>query len=65
MLKINDLDLQSMQVLVRQCKGRKDRYAPLSKLIAQKLPLYREAVKPQTYLFEGNTAGQPMGERSI
>ena len=65
MLKLNDLDLQRMQVLVRQGKGRKDRYAPLSKLIAQKLPLYIETVKPQLYLFEGNTPGQPMGERSI
>ena len=33
--------------------------------MAQKLPLYLETFKPQTWLFEGNTPGQPMGERSI
>lgn len=65
MLKITDVDLQRMQVHIRQGKGRKDRYAPLSKLLAEKLPLYLQTVKPQTWLFEGNTPGQPMGERSI
>jgi site-specific recombinase XerD len=65
LLKITDVDLQRMQVHVKQGKGRKDRYAPLSKLLAEKLPLYLSTVKPQTWLFEGNTPGQPMGERSI
>jgi site-specific recombinase XerD len=65
LLKITDLDLQRMQVHVKQGKGRKDRYAPLSKLLAEKLSLYLQTAKPQTWLFEGNTAGQPMGERSI
>jgi integrase/recombinase XerD len=65
LLKITDVDVQRMQVHIRQGKGRKDRYAPLSKLLAEKLPMYLEAAKPQTWLFEGNTPGQPMGERSI
>ncbi len=65
LLKITDVDVQRMQVHVKQGKGRKDRYAPLSKLLAEKLPMYLETVKPQTWLFEGNTPGQPMGERSI
>lgn len=33
-------------------QGRRDRYAPLSKFIARKLPLYLETLKPQLYLFE-------------
>ena len=65
MLKITDVDVQRMQVHVKQGKGRKDRYAPLSKLLAEKLPMYLETVKPQTWLFEGNTPGEPMGARSI
>lgn len=65
MLKITDVDVQRMQVHVKQGKGRKDRYAPLSKLLAEKLPMYVETVKPQTWLFEGNTPGEPMGARSI
>jgi site-specific recombinase XerC len=46
-------------------KGRKDRYVGLSKLIAQKMPLYLQEVQPKVYLFEGLTPGEPMGERSI
>lgn len=65
MLRITDIDVQRMQVRVRQGKGRKDRYAPLSVFLSQKLPFYLESCKPQTWLFEGNTPGQPMGARSI
>ncbi|MGH7954633.1 MAG: tyrosine-type recombinase/integrase, partial [Gloeomargaritales cyanobacterium] len=65
MLRITDLDVQRLQVRVRQGKGRKDRYVPLSVFLSKKLPLYLETCKPQTWLFEGNTPGQPMGERSI
>ena len=63
--RITDLDLQRLQIRVRQGKGRKDRYVPISVLLSQKLPLYLETCRPQTWLFEGNTPGQPMGERSI
>src|SRR5882672_6207383 len=48
LLKITDVDVQRMQVHIRQGKGRKDRYAPLSKLLADKLRMYLETVKPQT-----------------
>lgn len=64
-LRITDLDINRMQVHIRQGKGRKDRYVPLSVFIAQKLSLYLEKYKPQTWLFEGNTPGYPMGERTI
>jgi integrase/recombinase XerD len=54
-----------MQVHVRMGKGKKDRYVPLSNIIAEKLPLYLNQVKPKTYLFEGLSPGEPMGQRSI
>jgi site-specific recombinase XerD len=65
LLKINDVDLQREQVHIRHGKGRKQRYVGLSKLIAQKLQRYLSEVQPKVYLFEGLTAGEPMGERSI
>ncbi len=65
MLKITDADLQRLQLHIRQGKGKKDRYVGLSKLIAQKLPLYLQEVKPTVYLFEGLTPGEPMGQRTI
>jgi site-specific recombinase XerD len=65
LLKIADVDVHRKQIHVRQGKGKKDRYVVLSKIIIEKLPLYRKEVNPKTYLFEGLTPGQPMGERSI
>jgi integrase/recombinase XerD len=61
LLRIADVDVHRMQIHVRQGKGRKDRYVVLSKIIADKLPLYLKEVKPKTYLFEGLTPGEPMG----
>ena len=64
-VKISDLDVDRMQVRVRQGKGKKGRYVVLSQYIKMKLPSYLESYKPETYLFEGNTSGHEMCERSI
>lgn len=65
LIKIADVDMHRKQIHVRQGKGKKDRYVVLSSFIINKLPLYLNDQKPKTYLFEGLTPGQPMGERSI
>ncbi len=65
MLKIADVDLHRKQVHVKQGKGKKDRYVVLSNYIAQSFEKYLTEVKPQVYLFEGLTPGEPMGERSV
>lgn len=65
LIKCADVDTQRRQVHVRMGKGKKDRYVPLSKFIAEKLPLYLAQVKPKVYLFEGLSPGEPMGMRSI
>jgi len=64
-LRIADVDTDRKQIRIRQGKGKKDRYVILSKLIADRLPKYLEQVKPAEYLFEGQTPGMVMGERSI
>lgn len=64
-LKIADIDLDRKQIHVRQGKGKKDRYVVLSDLIASKFQFYLTSLKPKIYLFEGQTPGEPMGERSI
>jgi integrase len=63
--KIADVDVQRMQIHIRNGKGRKQRCVGLSVFLAQKLPVYLNHVKPLKYLFEGLTPGEPMGERSI
>jgi site-specific recombinase XerD len=64
-IKISDVDTGRMQIRVRQGKGKKDRYVILSKFISARLPKYLGEVKPQVWLFEGQTPGEVMGERSI
>ena len=64
-IKISDIDTDRMQVHVRQGKGKKDRYVILSRAIKSRLPDYLKELKPQVYLFEGQTPGEVMGERSI
>jgi len=65
LIRCADVDTQRMQIHVRMGKGKKDRYVPLSKIIALKLPLYLNEVKPKVYLFEGLSPGEPMGQRSM
>lgn len=65
MLKIADVDLHRKQIHIKQGKGKKDRYVALSNILAQKFENYLQQVNPKVYLFEGQTAREPMGERSI
>jgi integrase/recombinase XerD len=65
MIKISDVDLDRKQVHIRMGKGKKSRYVVLSNFLIQRIDKYLKDVKPQVYLFEGQTAGEPMGERSI
>ncbi len=65
LLKISDVDLHRKQIHIRQGKGKRDRYVVLFNLLAQKFPQYINEVKPQVYLFEGLTPGDPFGERGI
>lgn len=64
-VKIVDLDTQRLQLRVVQGKGRKDRYVVLSRLLVRGIAQYLAKEKPQVYLFNGQTPGEPMGERSI
>lgn len=64
-LKISDVDLDRKQVRVQQAKGRKDRYVILADFLAARFEKYLVEVKPQVYLFEGQIAGEMMGERTI
>lgn len=65
LIKISDVDLHRKQIHIRHGKGRKQRCVALSQLLTDKLPQYLQTIKPQLYLFEGLTPGQPMGQRSI
>ena len=57
-LKISDIDSKRMLILVKQGKGRKDRYVPLSQNILSLLRLHYKMEKPRDYLFKGQFGGR-------
>lgn len=56
-LKITDIDSKNMQVLIRQSKGKKDRYVNLPESILPQLRQYYKAFRPTEYLLEGQRGG--------
>ena len=52
-IKLSDIDSKRGQVNIREGKGLKQRYVPLSPLLLKTLRRYYKHYKPQHYLFEG------------
>lgn len=52
-IKLTDIDNKRMQVNIREGKGLKQRFVPLSPLLLTTLRQYFKAYKPSHYLFEG------------
>jgi site-specific recombinase XerD len=59
-LKIADIDTTRMTVLVRQGKGKKDRYTVLSKVALETLIAYLRRYRPTAWLFPGMIPGRPI-----
>lgn len=57
-MKINDIDSKRMYVIIRQGKGRKDRYSILSQKVLELLRRYFKEYKPKEWLFEGQFGAQ-------
>jgi integrase/recombinase XerD len=64
-MHISDVDFDRMQVYIRQGKGQKDRYVPLSTYMKTGLQKYLQSECPQHYLFEGKTLGAPSSVRGV
>jgi site-specific recombinase XerD len=60
-LKLQDIDSDRMQIFIARAKGKKDRYVTLSPVLLDVLRSYFKEmkVKPEKYLFEGETPGEP------
>lgn len=52
-VQLADLDFDRKVLHVREGKGKKDRYLPLSEMLIRGLKSYIEAERPQTWLFNG------------
>ena len=64
-IKLCDVDGKSFEIKVVGGKGKKDRFTLLPKHLLEPLRDYYKQDKPKVYLFEGQTPGMPMHERSI
>jgi site-specific recombinase XerD len=63
-MKLTDIDSKRNYVIVRQGKGRKDRYSLLSAKVLELLRIYYIEYKPKEWLFEGQF-GEQYSETSI
>ncbi|MDX1909340.1 MAG: tyrosine-type recombinase/integrase [Bacteroidia bacterium] len=63
-LRPEDLDMQRMCIYILRGKGKKDREVPLPDRLLAEVQSYLTAAQPLTWLFEGETAGEPYSERS-
>ncbi len=63
-LHVTDVDSQRMQILVRNGKGGKDRYVPLSLSMLDLLRQYARQAKVQGVLFPGTT-GKPLDASTL
>jgi site-specific recombinase XerD len=63
-LLLSDVDFKAMQIRIRQGKGRKDRYATLSRDAAIDLKKYIRHIKPEKYLFHGRIRGTRLSDES-
>lgn len=58
-LRLKDLDLDRLQLRVKDGKGKKDRYVPMSVHLARGLRTYLSVQKPKEFVFESVLHGQP------
>lgn len=52
-LKMNDIDSERMMILIRDSKGNKDRYVPISESLLELLRKYYKSYRPESFLFNG------------
>ena len=64
-LKINEIDFDRQLIHIRQSKGNKDRFVPLSTLMAKGLKKYYGSCHPSNFVFNGQAAGSQLSIRAI
>lgn len=64
-LRQSDIDFDRMQIHIRQTKYNKDRYVPLSPMIARGLKKYYYALKPIDWVFNGKSIGSQLSPKGV
>ncbi len=60
-----DIDVHRMTIHIRQSKGKKDRYVPLSSFILNDLLIYMKNNTKRKYVFYGKDNSIPMGKSGV
>lgn len=64
-LRVADIDSEQMRLLVRNGKGRKDRYTVLTESLLAQLRHHWKVYRPQEWLFFGRDPAQPLLVRTV
>jgi site-specific recombinase XerD len=64
-LEVSDIDLERMQVHIRQGKRRKDRYVPLPHSSLPLIRLYLKRYQPVKYMFYGSRVHESVDGREV
>jgi integrase/recombinase XerD len=64
-LRLTSIHRDRQVIEVRQSKGNKDRFVPISPKVLSILETYYKAYKPKVYLFEGEKQGEMYSEKSL
>ena len=64
-LRVSDIDTERMQLRVREGKGGKDRYVPMSARLVAILREHWRALRPEDYLFPGKRPGHYVSPSTI
>ena len=64
-LQVRDLDRQRMTIRIRQGKGGKDRYVPLSETLLEQLIRYWRQYRPSSWLFPGVDKDRPLTKSAV
>ena len=64
-LESSHVDRERKLLIIKQAKGMKDRVVPLSDKMLARIREYREAYKPEVWLFEGQGKGKKYSEASL
>ncbi|HEY9186248.1 MAG TPA: site-specific tyrosine recombinase/integron integrase [Salegentibacter sp.] len=60
-LKLNNIDIDRRQIIVKKAKGRKDRYVTMAESFVPLLMNYLNTYRPSVYFVEGAQGGQYSG----
>lgn len=64
-LQVSDVDFDRKSIHIRNSKGKKDRYVPISDMLVRGVKSYITKYQPVNYLFNGNIVGKPISCTAI